>query len=408
MLPFRQLVSTVSLALVVLQTHQYLQGTGQALARPVGANATDDAFDVLSTLPRATVPDSEGSDEATVNPEAVLKALQALAKGIQSQPEDDDDARQPVMVISHGEGGPIKPSTTSTASNAKPTDDSKKSKQDPASNKNGKDKNTGKNNDASKAAMKALQQPRTRFCAQAANTNRTIDDISQTLVKQERKHLAAIRKQRASKTSSKNNSTDARSLTDAKLLAEQTKTVSVVWHVIHSGSSGNLTDEMIANQIATFNTDYKPYGFAFDLNSTDRVDNAKWFKNISPDTDLQTQMKSSLRKGDAKTLNLYSVDFSNGLLGFSAFPWDVQDNLTNDGAVFQYSTVPGGSETGYNMGKTATHEVGHWLGLYHVFQGGCNSPGDYVDDTPSQSVATSGCPTGQDSCPGGGVDSIHK
>ncbi|CBQ67814.1 related to metalloprotease [Sporisorium reilianum SRZ2] len=395
MLPFRQLVSTVSLAFVVLQTHQYLHGTGQALARPVGANAIDDAFNLLSTQPRADVPDSDSSNEATVNPEAVLKALQALANGIQSQ--SDGESRQPVMVISHGEGGPIKPDATPSTG-----------KQDQQPTKNKSDPGKPKSSDAAKAAMKALQHPRTRFCAQAANTNSTIDSISQTLVKKERKRLAAIRRQRAAKPSSQNNATDARTLTDAKLLAEQTKTVSVVWHVIHSGTAGNVTDAMIAAQIETLNEDYRPYGFAFDLNATDRVDNARWFNNISPDTALQTQMMSALRQGDAAVLNLYSVDFQNGLLGYAAFPWDVEDNLVNDGVVFQYSTVPGGSETGYNLGKTATHEVGHWLGLYHVFQGGCNSPGDYVDDTPPQSVATSGCPTGQDSCSGGGVDSIHN
>ena len=398
MLPFRQLASTVSLVLLVLHTHQFLKGTSHALARPVKTRSDGDTFNELLANPRATS-DSE-DDQVTINPEAVLKALQALASGIQSG--QDVDSEHPVIAISHGLGGPIKPDADD--------DESTKSKPD-QQNSNAQDKTAkNKSKNAAQATLKALQQPRTRFCAQATNTNGTIDDISQRLVKEERKRLATIRKQRETKASSSSriNATDARSLTDAKLLAEQTKTVSVVWHVIHSGSSGNLSDSMIASQIQTLNSDYKSYGFAFNLDTTDRVDNANWFKNVSPDTDLQTQMKSSLRQGDAKTLNLYSVDFETGLLGYSSFPWDVQNDLANDGVVFQYSTVPGGSETGYNLGKTVTHEVGHWLGLYHVFQGGCNAPGDYVDDTPPQRDATSGCPIGKDTCKGGGVDSIHK
>ncbi|CAE6508354.1 unnamed protein product [Rhizoctonia solani] len=193
--------------------------------------------------------------------------------------------------------------------------------------------------------------------------------------------------------------------------------IPVYWNVIQAGNSlnqGNIPDSQIRDSIKVLNKDYAGTGLTFTLAGTKRVNNPNWFNRAAPDTTYQTAMKQSLRKGNAAALNIYTVGFINvdpeyqGLLGYATFPSSYSRGATDDGVVIRYSSVPGGSSAPFNLGKTLTHEVGHWVGLYHTFQGGCNSPGDYVSDTAAQASATSGCPARKDTCPGGGVDPIHN
>ncbi|KAF9022605.1 hypothetical protein BDZ89DRAFT_1093230 [Hymenopellis radicata] len=98
-------------------------------------------------------------------------------------------------------------------------------------------------------------------------------------------------------------------------------------------------------------------------------------------------MKGQLRRrGGASTLNIYSVGF------------DYAGNPSDDGIVILHSSLPGGTTRNYNEGQNATHEVGHWVGLYHTFQGGCFGSGDEVADTPAEGTPTSGCPKNKDTC----------
>ena len=177
-----------------------------------------------------------------------------------------------------------------------------------------------------------------------------------------------------------------------------------------STGGGDVTDSQIANQIAVLNKTYggqeatgvaSNTGFTFSLAGTYRYNNNQWH------TDKQsTSYRSKTRKGGASALNMWLVDFR--YLGIATFPWDYSSNPSIDGIRVHYDSLPGGSIANYNLGETATHEAGHWLGLYHTFQGGCTTTNDEVGDTAAQGSATNGCPTSRDSCSLPGLDPINN
>jgi hypothetical protein len=121
-----------------------------------------------------------------------------------------------------------------------------------------------------------------------------------------------------------------------------------------------------------------------------------------------------------KYLNIWICDITGGILGYAQFPQSPlggmgcgNPTLSTDGVVFLYSSIGKSSVTGfpapYNEGRTATHEIGHWLGLRHIW-GDVNDcvTDDYCYDTPIAFTANFGCPTGLNSCAGGGNDQIQN
>jgi hypothetical protein len=171
--------------------------------------------------------------------------------------------------------------------------------------------------------------------------------------------------------------------------------------------AGGVTDTQIANQMSVLNAAYAGSGFQFSLAGTLRTANTTWYNGCHK-TVNERSMKRALAHDPAHTLNVYSCNLGSGLLGYAQFPSSFPESSYMHGVVLLNASFPGGSAAPYNLGDTATHEIGHYLGLYHTFQGGCTGSGDSVADTPAEASAAFGCPTGRDTCGSAGLDPIEN
>jgi Pregnancy-associated plasma protein-A len=178
-------------------------------------------------------------------------------------------------------------------------------------------------------------------------------------------------------------------------------TINVYFHVIRTnqGGAGDIPQTMITQQMNVLNSAFAPTGWSFNLVAVDRTDNPSWYSGCY-DSIPESQMKSALHQGTADDLNIYTCSPSNDILGYATFPSSYNSQPLLDGVVLLDQSLPGGNAAPYNLGDTGTHEVGHWMGLYHTFQGGCTKNNDLVTDTPAEASPAFGCPSGRDSCGG--------
>lgn len=190
--------------------------------------------------------------------------------------------------------------------------------------------------------------------------------------------------------------------------------------VPRNASSSYMSVEQMRKQLDAMNTAYAPNNIQFVLKNASRIADdrisdftytGKQGVEGSRNKALEAYWKQT-RVGSYKDLHVWFYDTTPELLGICSFPDSDRPESEKwlDGCHVDGNSLPGGRLRNYNLGGTAIHEVGHWFGLFHVFQDqDCSAPGDLVADTPAQSKVTSGCPVGQDSCPSSpGVDSIHN
>lgn len=223
------------------------------------------------------------------------------------------------------------------------------------------------------------------------------------------------------------------------------RTIPVVVHLIQSSSTPTISDARVISQIEVLNEDFRK------LNA-DTTNIPMVFQSVAADCEIEfclatidpqgcpttginrvispthaihdqnqsAQMKGLIQWDPYKYLNMWvPEDILGGILGYATFPTQLNSNPNLDGVVMNGEFFGRGNGTpvsSYNLGRTATHEVGHWLGLFHTFQNGCagtsstncNSQGDLVCDTPPTAQSNFGCPGTANTCTETPTDQVDQ
>jgi hypothetical protein len=212
----------------------------------------------------------------------------------------------------------------------------------------------------------------------------------------------------------------ARFVSEGKTL-RALKTIPVVFHVVYRTATENISDAQIMSQLTILNNDFRKL-------NTDWLNTPVPFQGLAADCEIQFCLAQQDPNGNPTTgikrvltsvtsfssnnamkytaqggsdiwdrnryLNIWVCNLGGGLLGYAQFPGGA---AATDGVVINHNATGnvGTAAFPYNKGRTATHEVGHWLNLYHIWGDdgtGCNGS-DQVNDTPNQGGSNYGCPT---------------
>ena len=200
-------------------------------------------------------------------------------------------------------------------------------------------------------------------------------------------------------------------LNNTNRLSQNIITIPVVVHVVYYNNTENISDQQIFSQIDILNEDFRR------LNS-DTINTPAAFQSVAADTEIEfclatrdpngnptngitrtstNQTSFSTNDGvkysssggkdawnTSKYLNMWVCDLSGGLLGYAQFPGGT---ASSDGVVCDYAYFGdiGTASSPYDLGRTTTHEVGHWLNLRHIW-GDSNCGNDFCNDTPEQRI----------------------
>jgi hypothetical protein len=197
--------------------------------------------------------------------------------------------------------------------------------------------------------------------------------------------------------------------------------IPVVVNVLYRTASENISDSQIQSQIDVLNKDFNALNS--DYNSVPAL-----FSGVKANIGITFVLDQIIRKSTTKTswgttdnmkktnkgglaptspttkLNLWSCTIGGGILGYAQFPGGAS---ATDGVVIdpKYFGLSGAANAPFNLGRTATHEVGHWMNLRHIW-GDATCGSDLVSDTPTHNDANYGVPTypHYSTCPGTPVE----